>query len=109
MAVKCEDLQNRMAAVHRPVNCLDIEKVAYVLGKEKVDLDEEREDTREDDDEDDEDDEEGEEDQVHEIKNKTKRKDKSQRSVTPVGSKRKADAQESSEPTTKRTRGKKSG
>lgn len=108
MAVKCEHLQNRMAAIHRPVNCLDIEKVAYVLGKENVDLGDEREDISEDDDEDDEDEEEDEV-QMRVIKDKAKRKEKSPRSTTSAGRKRKADAQESSEFTTKRTRGKKYG
>jgi hypothetical protein len=38
LAVKCEDLRNRIAAEGRPVDCLEIEKVAYVLGKEEADI-----------------------------------------------------------------------
>lgn len=108
MAVKCGHFQNRMTAVHRPVNCLDIEKVAYVLGKEGVDIGDEREDTSEDENEDSLDDE---NDQVPipVVKSKTTRDQKSTASISSVGRKRKADAQDSSEPTIKRARGKKPG
>lgn len=99
LAVKCKHLQQRMAAVHRSVNCLDIEKVAYVLGKEAVDIEDEKEGTSGED-EDDGDDKNADEEE-DQLKNKPKHKKKS------AGAKRKADIQDSSEPTAKRTRGKK--
>ncbi|TLD35502.1 hypothetical protein E2P81_ATG01805 [Venturia nashicola] len=107
MAVKCERLQHRMAAAHRPVNCLDIEKVAYVLGKEDVDLGDEKEDTTEEDEDGDNVDDE-EEEHLQDAKGKPKREKKPSRSTSSVGTKRKADSIESTELTTKRTRGNKS-
>lgn len=110
MALKCEHLQNRMAAIQRPVNCLDIEKVAYVLGKENVDVgDEKEDDSEEDEDEHDDENTDEEEERLKDMKTKTKRKEKLSRSISAVGAKRKADTKDTSEPTAKRTRGKKAG
>lgn len=99
MAVKCEHLKNRMAAIHRPVDCLEIEKVAYVLGKEETVIENDQQDTSVVD----------EEKQVQEDKDKIKFIDKPSQTNAPTGKKRKANTQASSENTRKRTRSKTTG
>jgi hypothetical protein len=97
LRLKGGQLQKRLSADARPVNFLDIEKVAYVLGKEKAAVGKDGVDTKG----------EANDDQKQEAKKKNEVKQKPFRASAETEKKRKAVSQDPPETRRKRTRAKK--